>query len=156
MTYFYEKPPAKPIFSSVFSLPAHGIKKNNKQIRYNRRTGKSFIASNQNVLNLEQMLTKLLYLDNKDKNVFIDYPIRAMFLFKFPLKEYYTKRKTINQRLGDLSNLYQLPEDCLEKAGILKNDALIMSHDGSRKLPTDKLTCELEIYLYKYDTLNNT
>jgi len=33
----------------------------------------------------------------------------------------------------DLSNLYQGPEDVLEQVGILANDSLIMSHDGSRK-----------------------
>lgn len=53
-------------------------------------------------------------------------------------------RKTI----GDLSNLYQLPEDCLEKAGIIANDTLIMAHDYSRRLPAEKN--ELEIYVLKY------
>lgn len=33
----------------------------------------------------------------------------------------------------DLSNLYQGPEDALVKAGILQDDVLIASHDGSRK-----------------------
>lgn len=37
------------------------------------------------------------------------------------------------RHIVDLSNLYELPQDALQKAGILENDALIESHDGSRK-----------------------
>jgi Holliday junction resolvase RusA-like endonuclease len=38
-----------------------------------------------------------------------------------------------DKRRYDLSNLYQGPEDALVKAGILEDDSLIQSHDGSRK-----------------------
>ena len=42
------------------------------------------------------------------------------------------KRESGN--LPDLSNLYQMPEDLLEQAGIIEDDNQIESHDGSRRI----------------------
>ena len=39
-----------------------------------------------------------------------------------------------NDNLPDASNLYQMPEDLLESAGVLENDRQIDSHDGSRRV----------------------
>jgi len=36
--------------------------------------------------------------------------------------------------IPDASNLYQLPEDLLEAAGILEDDRQVESHDGSRRV----------------------
>lgn len=36
--------------------------------------------------------------------------------------------------IPDASNLYQYPEDILEKAGIITNDRLVEHHDGSRRV----------------------
>lgn len=50
----------------------------------------------------------------------------------------------------DLSNLYQGPEDALVAAGILKDDTLIESHDGSRKyLGVDNPHIEITIREFK-------
>jgi Holliday junction resolvase RusA-like endonuclease len=38
------------------------------------------------------------------------------------------------KRRADASNLYQLPEDAMERAGVIENDYQIASHDGSRRL----------------------
>jgi Holliday junction resolvase RusA-like endonuclease len=70
----------------------------------------------------------------------IDYPISIKFLF-------YRN----NKRKVDLSNLYEFPQDILEGAGIIANDNLIESHDGSRKL-YDKETPRTEIYIKKYES----
>ena len=51
-------------------------------------------------------------------------PVEVSFVFHLKDKAKY-----------DLSNLYQGPEDALVKAGILADDSLIESHDGSRKIP---------------------
>ena len=40
-----------------------------------------------------------------------------------------------NEVMPDLSNLYQAPEDALQAAGVLADDRLIDSHDGSRRVP---------------------
>lgn len=36
--------------------------------------------------------------------------------------------------LPDLSNLYQMPEDLLQYAGVIEDDRLIAGHDGSRRV----------------------
>ena len=74
-------------------------------------------------------------------------------MFRFYFKNYYTKPKRKadpirrSLTLGDLSNLYQLPEDCMVSAGILENDAYIISHDGSRRLPSPNGKDFLEIFV---------
>ena len=50
--------------------------------------------------------------------------------------------------MPDLSNLYQLPEDCLQQAGIIENDNLIESHDLSRRLHGPQN--ELEIFILRF------
>jgi len=49
----------------------------------------------------------------------------------------------------DLSNSYQGYEDLLQAAGIIKNDKLISSHDGSRKIFGDKVE-RVEITLSEF------
>jgi Holliday junction resolvase RusA-like endonuclease len=53
-------------------------------------------------------------------------------------------------RKSDLSNLYEAPQDMLEKAGILTNDNLIVSHDGSRRY-IDRDNPRMEIHLTECD-----
>jgi len=50
-----------------------------------------------------------------------------------------------NQRC-DASNLYEAPQDALQKAGVIENDSCIISHDGSRRL-SDPLHPRVEITL---------
>ena len=51
-----------------------------------------------------------------------------------------------NRRSIDASNLYQGPEDAMEAAGILEDDACIRRHDGSDRR-YDKLHPRVEITL---------
>jgi Holliday junction resolvase RusA-like endonuclease len=54
----------------------------------------------------------------------------------------HTKRKI------DLSNIYAAVEDMLQKYKILKDDALVESHDGSRKIlgvPENEARVEIEL-----------
>lgn len=75
--------------------------------------------------------------------------------FSFFFKNYWTKprsKKEIprrSEKLGDLSNLYQLPEDCLTKSLIIRDDCLICSHDGSRRLPGQENGLEIVIYAFE-------
>lgn len=55
-----------------------------------------------------------------------------------------------DKRTCDLSNLYEFPQDVLQSAGIIKNDSLIESHDGSRKL-YDPVNPRTEIYIYSFE-----
>jgi Holliday junction resolvase RusA-like endonuclease len=75
---------------------------------------------------------------NVDEPLPVTYPLHVTFLF-------YRKDK----RHTDLSNLYEFPQDCLQKAGIIENDCQIESHDGSRKL-YDKDNPRTEIYIERF------
>lgn len=57
----------------------------------------------------------------------INCPVRMLVLIYGPWNDQYS--------MPDLSNLLQGPEDALQEAGILADDALIRSHDGSRAIP---------------------
>lgn len=50
----------------------------------------------------------------------------------------------------DLSNLYEAPQDALERAKVLENDNLIKSHDGSR-IAYDKENPRVEIELHAFE-----
>ena len=65
-------------------------------------------------------------------------PIQVSFIF-------YCK----DNRKRDLCNLIQCPADLLQQAGIILNDYLITSLDGSRIMPLDKDNPRTEITIYK-------
>jgi len=106
---------------SIPGTPA--IKKNSRTIRRSFATGKPFIGKSGKLVAAENLAAyELLDQKNKLRIVKIDFPVTVKFSFYLPTRT-----------TPDLSNLYQLPEDALEKAGILENDRLISSHDGSRR-----------------------
>lgn len=71
----------------------------------------------------------------------IDKPVNLKCLF-------YLKN---HQHEADLSNMYQGIEDILEECGVLENDKLIHSHDGSRKIfdPNEEERVEITLSLLK-------
>jgi Holliday junction resolvase RusA-like endonuclease len=117
-----------------------GIKKNKRKIMMNFRTGKPFIGKNERAANIEEMAIMVLK-DQKNKLGLktITEPVNAKFSFYLP-----TKRRV------DLSNLLGLPEDALEKSGIIENDCLIHGLDGSRKF-YDKENPRTEIEITPLD-----
>jgi Holliday junction resolvase RusA-like endonuclease len=54
----------------------------------------------------------------------ISFPVVATMIFRFP----------DHRGEPDLSNAYQGVEDLLQEMGVIENDRLIYSHDGSRKV----------------------
>ena len=71
-------------------------------------------------------------------------PIQVSFIF-------YCK----DNRKRDLCNLIQCPADLLQQAGIILNDYLIISLDGSRIMPLDKDNPRTEITIYKLSEIQN-
>ncbi len=65
----------------------------------------------------------------------IKHPVHIQFLF------YRGDRRRV-----DLSNLYEFAQDALQEAGVIEDDYLIESHDGSRRL-YDKLNPRTEIII---------
>lgn len=129
----------------------HIVKKNNRPI-WQGRVGKS----KQLILAEKNLMRSLIGSRHSlgwDKFP-ISKPMWCIFCFYF--KDFYVKPKRksdlprMSLTLGDLSNLYQLPEDCLVDSGIISNDALIMSHDYSRKLPSQNGRDYLEIFIIDY------
>lgn len=138
-------------FIAHFRIPVqkHVSKKNNRPI-WNGRIGKS-----KNLLFAESHMHREL-LKHKLQNQIqtITGPLHVVFLFRFPLQELYlidkeTKQVRLKKTAGDLSNLYELPQDCLTKVGIIDDDSQITSHDLSRRLITHDDNYLLEIYLLK-------
>lgn len=138
------------IFRCLVEVPKHGIKKNSKEIRMNFRTKKRFIGSNSKAQYLENFLASVLLRQRLLKRVdTIDFDVNAKIVFFFPESVYFTKAGKRSNKVGDLSNLYQNVEDCLQKAQILQNDSLIASHDGSARKPIEGSKYMLEIVLTK-------
>jgi len=136
----------KILFYAKFPVPNHGIKKNSKQIAYNRATNKSFIRSSDKALRAQEwLMVKLRAEKFKQRIDTITQDINIKFTFYFPETIYYTKQDVRSKKVADLSNLYELVQDVLQKVGIIENDSQVESHDGSRRRPIKDNTTWLEI-----------
>lgn len=119
----------------------------------NRRTGRAFPGKSNELRLAEAHLINSFRIEMLRRPQFqtINKLLWAVFIFHFPADVYFTKKGDLSNRLPDLSNLYELPQDCLESAQVIANDRLICSHDLSRRLPGDRYG--LEVFLFEY--LNN-
>lgn len=136
---------AEVLFSAKIPLTAHRTKKNS--YRVNRSSGK-FYKPKKITDNEEELMGPL-------RKVWADKPpicqdIEISFTFCFAHDVFFTKKGSRAQRVGDLDNLLQLPLDCLQKAGIIKNDSQVMSFDGSRKYPRETTYIEIEIKAFNF------
>lgn len=103
------------------------ILKNGKTICFNKKTGRRFVKSNDRVVSWTDTAIKVMHYifgTNPEK---ITVPINAKMLF-------YGAWKRSGETIPDMSNLYQAPEDALQKAGVIADDRQIESHDGSRRI----------------------
>lgn len=128
----------KPDFYAYIPVEKHVSKKNNRPI-WNGRLCKS-----QDLRTAENhLITNLSLLKNQQNTPLLVGDIWAVFRFYF--KNYYTGKRR-SKRVNDLSNLYELVQDCLQEAQIIENDADIVSHDRSRRLPGKENAVEIELY----------
>lgn len=139
------------LFYCHVDVDKHVTKKNNRSIFKNRKTGRMYPGKSKELVSAEEhMISEMAEQWRKfGGNQPLNMHIWCVFIFFFNHRHYYTKNGTINRRIGDLSNLIQLPEDCLQKAGIIKDDSLIMSLDLSRKFPGE--SNYLELFILPYD-----
>ena len=133
------------------SIPVdHHISKKNSMRIWQGRVGKSpelQIAEDVllNKLHLERLKQRL------DHTITCDIAVKFTFVFK----DYLTKKKSKkdvprrSRKVCDLSNLFQMPEDCLTKAGIIGDDSQICSYDGSRRIPGLQNRLDIEITEFK-------
>ena len=138
------------LFKCSIPLDHHAIKKNSRQI-FRGTHGQPFIGKSNQLTVAEKILVQRLTIARLQNRLIEPIAQDVQVTFRFYFKNYYIKpkRKTDaprrSQKLGDLSNLYQLPEDCLVQAGVLLDDAQIQSHDGSRILPGSENRLDIEI-----------
>jgi len=139
--------PDRPIFFARFKVGSHIVKKNNRPIMRHRGRGTTFIGKSTELRQAESHMSYELFKAKRDNK--ISYPIMTDIhcQFRFFFKDFYTKQGVRKLTLPDLSNLIQLPEDCLQEAEIIGNDTQIISLDGSRRLPGEANVLEISIWL---------
>lgn len=136
------------LFYARIPVDRHIIKKNRRPIFRNTRTGQPFIGKSSELKSSESYL--LLQLRSLKNKYGIIEPIKGALhcMLLFTHKNMYTARGSISRGVGDLSNLLELPCDCLQEAGIIENDAQIHSFDFSRRLSGEENI--LEIFLMDF------
>ena len=123
----------------------HVIKKNNRPIFYNRGTKVHFIGKSKDLANAENYLElKLRSEKNRLRIETITYPISVCYRF------YFAEKNSRKFKACDLSNLFEIVSDALQASEIIKNDNLIQSFDGSRKIQTRNNFNSLEIEITQY------
>jgi Holliday junction resolvase RusA-like endonuclease len=136
----------EPLFHIVIPVDKHLTKKNGKRAFHDKKSGKTWVTSKPGVREQEEeMVLILMSAKNSMRKTFpFTQDIHAEFIFTFD--DYYTKQLERRKNLPDLSNLIELPQDALQKAGIIENDTQICYLDGSTRKPGDRNV--LEIYLW--------
>lgn len=131
------------LFSAKIPVPKHASKKNNKSAFFSKRTGRAWVTRSKDAIDAENYLVSKL-------SGLIKAPITGDIHIKFTFyfKDFFTDKMQRRKTILDLSNCYLLPEDALQKAGIIENDANICSHDGSRRRPHHENVLEIEIYRF--------
>lgn len=121
------------------------IKKNGRPIHRNHRTGRPILGKSKKLIDAEA--DALWQIKEQSGDIIEPLPIAYKMHIKFLFFR-------ADRRHVDLSNLYEFPQDILQKSGIIQNDCLIESHDGSRKL-YDKSNPRTEIYICLYEEKKN-
>lgn len=139
------------LFAVELTVPTHYSKKNSWTIGYKRGRWpntsqglRPFIRATNKTAMAEGFLVQSLQNRARDLNFSepISVPVRLLCVLQ--LEHFYTQKRTINLKAGDLSNLIQGPEDALVKAGILKDDALITELIAKKEWgPENRVTLSL-------------
>lgn len=115
------------------------VKKNGRPIFFDASTGSRRIGKRASLAAMEEEAYYQLR-EQWGNRPRITYRVSIAFLFWLP-----------TQQDADLSNLIELPQDALQAAGILQNDLLVASLDGTRKfLGCGKKNARTEIHIREY------
>jgi Holliday junction resolvase RusA-like endonuclease len=135
----------KPDFYFRTKIESHVVKKNNRPIH--GRGQKKWIGKSTRLRNAEQWLGLALksYANQIGFNAALVGDLHIIFRFYF--KDYFTKQNKRSRTMPDLSNLIELPADCLQSAGIIENDTDIVSFNGTGRFPGKQNELEIEIYV---------
>ncbi len=137
------------LFYCKIDIDQHVTKKNGRPVFINKYTKKAVMGKTPKLKSAESSMRLKLRSEANRQHLYtpIDFPIWVIMHFYFD--NFYNKDGTLNKKIPDLSNLYELPQDILQDVGIILNDNLIHSHDLSRKLPA--MNNSLEIFIIKHE-----
>jgi len=126
------------VFELLIEVKEHAVQKNRQQIRFSKSTRRRFIAKSDQAQRAANELTqKLLIYKLQNKIETIDFDVTAKFVFYYPQSKFFTKKGVRSKNLADVSNLIELPQDCLQKSKILADDNLICTVEAKRGISTD-------------------
>lgn len=135
-----------PLFSCKLKVTKHFSQKNSKRIFNGRLVQDPKVAAHKNSLIKHLQIKKL-----QSRIDTITTPVQLECVFHYPNSVFYTKKGTINKKLIDLSNSLQGVEDALQASGIIHDDNLIFSLDGSTRKPSEDNAYYLTIRIYDYE-----
>jgi Holliday junction resolvase RusA-like endonuclease len=135
----------KPDFYFSTNIESHVVKKNNRPIH--GRGQKKWIGKSDRLRTAEQWL--ILELKSWANNIGMKEPLRGDIhaIFRFYFDSYWTANNRRSRTLPDLSNLLELPQDCLQCARIIDNDTDVCCLDGSGRFPGIRNRLEIELYI---------
>jgi hypothetical protein len=107
----------------------HGIKKNGRQIAFNSKLNRPILGKSGDLVRAEKSLIAALRLQAQQQRVTKPFEgrLHLIALFYFPRSKYYTAAGEISETLPDMSNLLELPQDCMQSEKLCKT--------GKRKGP---------------------
>lgn len=136
------------LFRCKFQVPKHSSKKNEKRIGFRKDTYKPFIMKASKAKFIEDWVIKKLVVEKlKQRLQTIMCDVSVAFIIIYPKSVYFTKKNTRSNRVLDLSNSLQIYEDALTKSGVIVDDRIICSLDGSRRLYHDDPSYLVEIVI---------
>jgi len=140
--------------SFYIDLESHVIKKNRRPI-YKGKGGSRFLGKSNTLRSAEKQIILQLKSQAAIQNLkgTINQPLWVIYHFYFPKERYLTKKGPISKKLPDLTNLIELPQDCLTGANIIEDDSLIHSVDLSRRLIGKNHRLEIFILSYSDPTI---
>lgn len=134
------------LFHCLITHPSYRptSKKNSRPImRSKAGAGRAFLGKSQSLKIQEGILSLCFHNAKIDQGLqTIDQPLHAIYHFHFGPELSSSWAKT------DLSNLLEIVSDSLQSAGVIRNDRLIKSFDGTRSYQSDQT--RLEVFLLPF------
>lgn len=115
------------LFHAILYPKTLVVKKNNRPIFRNQKTGRSFIGKSQALVESERDLLLQLQSARNELRVFEPIKCRVFLRILFYMEQITNANGSFNKRQQDLDNLLAGPLDALQAASIIQNDNLIMS-----------------------------
>lgn len=131
------------VFSCRIPVDSHISKKNNRPIH--GRGEKKWIGKSERLRSAETFMHLALKSEKNRHRILKPLTGDIHATFRFFLKDYFTLKNERNRAMPDLSNLLELPQDCLQSSGVILNDCDIVCLDGSGRFPGEENVLEIEL-----------